>query len=93
MQNQVNEEEAVEKTSESDASLEYSPGQLMRIAAIYEFLAKAIPTEGRDYGIRFMFPDKNNPSAISVKFEHFTDLGKLWCDYCSELLVKQMGRK
>ena len=64
----------------------YTPGQLLRVGAVYDFIARALPTEGRDYSIEFIFSDPANPSDISVKMVPHNKLGKIWCDYCTEAM-------
>jgi len=61
---------------------EYTPAQLQRIGVVYDALARLLPTEGRDYNVVFSF-DKKSPESISVAFKPHTELGKLWCDYCT----------
>lgn len=79
------------KDTEEDP--QYTTGQLMRVAAVYEFLAQLIPTEGRDYLVHILFPEPENPSTVSVKFEPLNSLGKVWCDYCSEFMAAQNSKK
>lgn len=70
----------------SQNEVEYTPSQLRRVANVYDMLARLIPTEGRDYGVKFIFPDNDDNVGVSVKFEPYNSLGKLWCDYCTEYL-------
>lgn len=72
---------------------EYTPAQLYRIAAVYQYLAQMLPTEGRDYRVTFGFPEGTEGVNISVKFEPITGLGKVWCDYCEKMLRAQGGTR
>lgn len=70
----------------------YSVGQRYRMSAVYQMLAQALPTEGRDYAVKFAFPKGPNGETISVGFEPYTELGRIWCDYCKRVLA-QKGAK
>lgn len=62
-------------------------GQRARVAAVYEFMARALPTEGRDYSVGFSFVG-GDPGKVSVRLEPHTELGRIWCNYCREALAK-----
>lgn len=75
-------------TLSKDSSVpERTPAQIMRMTAVYDLLARALPTEGRDYSVKFNFGSDDNPSFF-VSFEHHTPIGKIWCDYCKDILKK-----
>ena len=65
---------------------EYSVAQRYRISAVYQILAQALPTEGRDYAVRFAFPNGPSGESVSVRFEPYTEIGRIWCDYCRKVL-------
>ena len=71
----------------------YSPDQMRSIGAVYDILARLLPTEGRDYGVKFIFPEDDDSSGVSVRLEPYNSLGKIWCDYCTEYLKKSSFRK
>lgn len=64
----------------------YSDHQLYVIGTIYDLLARLLPVEGRDYNVIFEFGDKDNPDDVSISFKPHTDLGKMWCNYCSHVI-------
>lgn len=70
---------------------EYTPAQLYRISAVYQYLAQMIPTEGRDYRVRFGFPEGPDGVNISVKLEPINELGRIWCEFCEKTLRAKGG--
>ena len=64
---------------------EYTPSQRRRMGAVYDTLARLLPTEGRDYDVSFSFDGKSE-SGVSVSFKPYTELGRIWCDYCTKVL-------
>lgn len=71
--------------------MEYNIAQLRRIAVVYDTIAKLLPTEGKDYKVVFNFLDENDPSKLNIQFIPFTEIGKLWCGYCSKAF-KEIGK-
>lgn len=69
--------------------MEYTPEQLRRIAVVYEAIAQLLPIEGKDYKVEFNFYNDKDPSNLKVQFTPYTKIGKLWCDYCSSVLIAQ----
>ena len=74
------------KPEQSSGQDTYTIGQRYRISAVYELLARALPTEGRDYAIKFSFPGGPSSDSVSVGFEAYTEIGRIWCDYCRKVL-------
>ena len=64
--------------------MDYSKSQLYKIGVVYESLARLLPTEGRDYDVKFSFKDAAD--SVSVEFKPRNELGKIWCDYCRKAL-------
>lgn len=58
----------------------YTNSQLTRLAAVYDTLARLLPTEGRDYSVSIVFNKDND--GMSLSMEPYTDIGKIWCAYC-----------
>ena len=86
----MSDEDSSVKTDKSTP--EYSAGQRYRMAAVYQMLASALPTEGRDYAVQFSFPNGADSEMISVKFEPYNELGKMWCEYCKRVLRERAGK-
>lgn len=63
-----------------DASDRYTDSQVRKIAIVYDALARFLPTEGRDYGVKIGFHGEDD--TMTVAMEPYTPIGKLWCDYC-----------
>ena len=64
---------------------EYTPGQMYKLSAVYDFLARLIPVEGRDYSVKVRFGDGD---SLSVSMEPHTPFGKVWCSYCMDMMRK-----
>lgn len=90
MESQKEQNQEQSKSQSLDAS-GMTVGQRARVAAVYEFMARALPTEGRDYSVGFSF-DKSDPDRISVRFEAHSEIGRIWCNYCREAMRKANSR-
>jgi len=77
-------DKGVEESSDSSDPGEEtrSPHQLYKISAVYDLIARLLPTEGRDYGVKFQFGDNDH---VSVRFEPYSQFGKVWCEYCDDV--------
>lgn len=73
---------------QGEETVKFTDAQLYKIGTVYNFIARLLPVEGRDYNVIFSFNDKNDPDSIGVSFKYYTELGKFWCDYCSKALSK-----
>lgn len=71
----------------------YTKSQMYKIGVVYDLLAQMLPTEGKDYSIKFSFDNKSDPDDISFSFKAYTELGKIWCDYCSKAIGQMGGQK
>ena len=62
----------------------FTPGQQRKIGEVYIRMAQELPTEGRDYIVRFSFPDKDgNPH---MAFRPLTKLGQAYVIHLIEAL-------
>lgn len=68
---------------EMSEAKEYTSAQLYRMGVVYDMMARLLPTEGRDYSVKFEFGEGG---SMSVSFKAYTDIGRVWCDYCREAL-------
>jgi hypothetical protein len=59
------------------------------MGAVYDLIARALPVEGRDYAVDFVF-DSGRVATVSLR--PYNELGRFWCDYCTKLL-RSMSRK
>ena len=57
--------------------------QLYQVGQVYDLMARLLPTEGRDYSIKFS-PDDGG--GISVSFRSYTEIGRVWCEYCTKVM-------
>jgi hypothetical protein len=71
---------------QGEVMAEFTDSQLYKIGTVYDFIARLLPVEGRDYNVIFSFDDKDDPNSISISFKYHNELGKMWCAYCSEAL-------
>ena len=69
----------------------YTDRQLIKIGALYSALARFLPTEGRDYGVKIGF--HGDDDTMSLEMEPYTPVGKMWCDYCMGMFRNSGGVK
>jgi len=74
-----------------DGKPAYTNSQLARLAAVYDTLARLLPTEGRDYSVNVVF--KKGSDVMSLSMEPHTDIGKIWCNYCMNVFRNAGGSK
>lgn len=68
----------------------WTPGQLGKIQAIYDELARLLPIQGRDYTIEFEFgPD----DVVRPTLKGLNPMGVAWVQHCGEQLTKKWGAK
>ena len=72
---------------EASSQKELTPMQRMSLGTFYERLARMLPTEGRDYELRFSFAG-DRPGSMSVSMRPINRLGEMWCKYCMDEMSK-----
>lgn len=85
MSAEVGEEAVQDVEAAPNDGPEYTPGQMYKLSAVYDFLARLIPVEGRDYSVNVRFGDGD---SLSVSMEPHTPFGKVWCSYCMDMMRK-----
>lgn len=70
--------------------MQHTPVQLRQMGAVYDLIARALPVEGRDYAVDFVFDDGK---VASVSLRPYNELGRFWCDYCTRLLMNMSRRR
>ena len=65
---------------------DFTPGQQRVIGDIYIRMAQELPTEGRDYIVKFEFAEGNNTPRLSLKA--MTELGQAYIRHLSKALAR-----
>lgn len=65
----------------------FTPEQQVRIGEAYRVMAEELPVEGRDYSVRFSFPDPDGPPSLS--FVAMTDIGAAFVRHLSRKFQKR----
>lgn len=65
-----------------DSEPDFTPDQDAVIRQVYTHLANLIPEPGRDYVIRFDFPDKADPTKVEIHMKGLTEVGQAWAEAC-----------
>lgn len=68
---------------------ELTSRQRQLLAEVYAMIAKAMPTEGRDYRVKIGFPNSESGRSVNVSLVGLTEIGTAFAKHVSGIL----GRK